>query len=61
VRQNGRQGQEHLQKQRATCKDCPLHTQCLAKNAAVKKLARWAHEAVVGRHAERMKGVSLID
>lgn len=43
---------------RSTCKDCPLRTQCLAKNATVKKLERWAHEAVVERHTERMKAAA---
>jgi len=42
----------------ATCQNCPLRTQCLGKNATVKRLDRWEHEEFVDNHRERMKNAT---
>lgn len=41
--------------QTRVCNDCLLREQCLSKNAKIKQIQRWEHEAVIERHKERMK------
>lgn len=36
------------------CRDCPLRERCLPRKTKYRQLYRWAHEAVVERHRERM-------
>jgi len=40
--------------QARVCNDCLLREQCLPKNAKIKQIQRWEHEAVIERHKERM-------
>jgi len=40
--------------QTRVCSECILREQCLPKNAKMKQIQRWEHEAVIERHKERM-------